>query len=73
MEIGDLEKRIDYAERLIDGVQAMVEKHCVIVDGEQCIPADWVDADLLCAVVKEDFLPILKKKPLDREIKRLDE
>ena len=55
-------ERIDYLERLVEGVRGQVKKSYCWYDGEITIPAKWLDADILCDVIEKEVLPELKNK-----------
>ena len=61
----DLDKSIDYAERLIKGIRRMIEKEHEEIrkeEGmEECTMGTWLDANSLCIIVEEELLPRLKK------------
>lgn len=56
-------KRKDYLKRLIAGVRRQVDKDPTTIEvraeyGDECTPARWIDAELLCSVIESDILGI---------------
>jgi hypothetical protein len=45
----------EYITRLIEGVREQAEKDYLEINGEQCVPAKWLDALLLCDVIEKEL------------------
>ena len=56
MKITLPERRVKYLLKLVESVTATAKKNRITVGGEECIAHDWVDVELLCAVIAEDVL-----------------
>lgn len=61
MKIDIPDNKIDYMRRLIEGVRKQIDQCPVTIEardvaGEECLPAKWIDTELLCSTIEKEIL-----------------
>ena len=54
----------DHIKKLIAEVRDEINKHQIIIDDEECVPSQWIDALLLCDTV-EDYIQQANKDKVE--------